>query len=87
MRRLISSNSHHTGAESRKSRIKFLRDRVQSELPIRLCTRASTTKMYPSQSGKNRYAVRTPGIIQFSGQQTATRISPTQPRAGHSDGL
>src|SRR6266436_6762659 len=54
VRKLISSNNHHTGAESTKSSTKFFRDRVQSELPARLCARASTTKMYPSQSRKNR---------------------------------
>src|SRR4029453_13624666 len=54
VRRLISSNDHHTGAETTKSSTKFFRERDHSELPGRLQTKASTTKMYPSQSGKNR---------------------------------
>src|SRR5437868_15344780 len=53
-RTLISSNNHHTGAESAKSNTKFLRERVQIESPTRRCTRASTIKIYPIQSGKNR---------------------------------
>ena len=35
VRTLISSNNHHTGAESRKSRTKFFRERDQIELPAR----------------------------------------------------
>src|SRR5438552_15939077 len=55
VRRLISSNSHHTGAENKKSSTKFFRERDQSEMPPpRLHTRASRTKIYPSQSGKKR---------------------------------
>src|SRR5262245_34428148 len=54
VRRLISSNNHHTGAEITNSSTKSLRDRVQSELPVRLQTKASTAKIYPSHSGKNR---------------------------------
>src|SRR2546423_4779958 len=54
VRRLISSNDHHTGAEITNSSTKYFRDRLQSELPVRLHTKASTTKMYPSQRGKNR---------------------------------
>src|SRR5438093_10807634 len=54
VRRLISSNNHHTGAESTKSSAKLFGDREQSELPVRCCTRTSTTKMYPSQSRKNK---------------------------------
>src|SRR5436853_5232681 len=71
VRRLISSNNHQTGAEKQKSSTNLFRDRDQSELPVHLHTRASTIRMYPSQSGKNRYEVRTPGRIQLSGQQTA----------------
>jgi hypothetical protein len=37
--------------------------------------------MYPSQSGKKRYAVRSPGSVQFNGQQTASRPNPNQPWA------
>src|SRR4030095_12278130 len=76
VRKLISSNSHHTGADTKKSSRKSLRDRIQRELPVRLCTNASTTKISRSHSGKNRKAVRTAGSSQFSGQQTATRINP-----------
>src|ERR1043166_2088428 len=47
VRKLISSNSHHTGAETTKSSTKFFRERDQSELPRRLQTEASTTKIYP----------------------------------------
>src|SRR5438046_3097454 len=54
VRRLISSNNHHTGADKQKSSTKSLRERDQNELPARIHTKASTTKMYPSQSGKNR---------------------------------
>src|SRR5882724_2625970 len=54
VRRLISSNDHHTGAEIKKSSRKSFRERDQSELPARFQTSASTTKMYPSQSGKNK---------------------------------
>src|SRR6266480_2222345 len=54
VRRLISSNDHHTGAEMRNSRTKSLRERIQMELPVRICTRASATRMYPSHKGKNR---------------------------------
>src|SRR5215472_13046849 len=54
VRRLISSNSHHTGGEIKNSSTKFLRDRAQSEVPVRFQTNASTTRMYPSHSGKNR---------------------------------
>src|SRR5262249_53516328 len=61
VRRLISSNNHQTGAEKQKSSANFFRERDQRELPTRPETKASTTKIYPSQSGKNRTAVRTPG--------------------------
>src|SRR5437762_8202957 len=44
VRRLNSSNSHHTGAEKQKSRTKSLRERDQIELPARAKTKASTTK-------------------------------------------
>src|SRR5437762_6345863 len=54
VRRLITSNSHHTGAENKKSSTKFFRERDQSEMPPRLHTSASRTKIYPSQSGKKR---------------------------------
>src|SRR5262249_46848608 len=53
VRKLISSNSHHTGAEMKKSRTKFFRECDQSELPVRLCTSTSIIKMYPSHNGKN----------------------------------
>src|SRR5437867_11378091 len=43
VRRLINSNSHHTGAEMKKSSTKSFRDRTQVELPVRSCTSASTT--------------------------------------------
>src|SRR5262245_9203688 len=82
VRRLISSNNHQTGAEKQKSSANFFRERDQRELPTRPQTKASTTKIYPSQSGKNRTEVRTPGSIQLSGQQTAINSKPTQPRAG-----
>src|SRR6516165_6718404 len=82
VRRLINSNNHHTGAEKQKSSTNLFRERDQRELPARLQTKASTTKMYPSQSGKNRTEVRTPGSVQLSGQQTAINSRPTQPRAG-----
>src|SRR4030095_15838680 len=82
VRRLINSNNHQIGAEKQKSSTKLFRERDQSELPVRVETRASTTKIYPSQSGKNSQEVRTPGTIQLSGQQTATNNSPAQPRAG-----
>src|SRR5215471_10029142 len=82
VRRLISSNNHHTGAEKQKSSTNLFRERDHRELPARLQTKASTTKMYPSQSGKNRTEVRTPGSVQLSGQQTAINSRPTQPRAG-----
>src|SRR5438067_6289579 len=39
VRRLISSNNHHTGAERKKSSTKCFRDRDHSELPARLQTR------------------------------------------------
>src|SRR4030095_1068432 len=65
-----------------KSSTKLFRERDQSELPVRVETRASTTKIYPSQSGKNSQEVRTPGTIQLRGQQTAIKNSPAQPRAG-----
>src|SRR5438046_7869113 len=54
VRKLISSNSHHTGAEITNSTAKSLRERDQIESPARFSTRASTTRMYPSHSGKNR---------------------------------
>src|SRR6266550_4323680 len=54
VRKLNSSNNHHTGAEKQKSSTKSLRERDQIELPVRVQTKASTTKTYPSQSGKNR---------------------------------
>src|SRR5205823_5752860 len=82
VRRLISSNNHQLGAEKQKSSTKPFRERDQSELPARVETRASTTRIYPSHNGKNSQAVRTPGIIQLSGQQTTTSSRPTQPRAG-----
>ena len=82
VRRLINSNNHQIGAEKQKSSTKFFRERDQSELPARVETRASTTRIYPSQSGKNSQDVRTPGTIQLRGQQTATKNSPAQPRAG-----
>src|SRR5438552_18169396 len=44
VRRLNSSNNHHTGAEKQKSRTKSLRERDQIELPVRDLTKASTTK-------------------------------------------
>src|SRR6266576_825581 len=53
VRRLNSSNNHHTGAEKQKSSTKSLRERDKIELPTRVRTMASTTKTYPSQSGKN----------------------------------
>src|SRR5437762_2029256 len=84
VRRLISSNNHQIGAEKQKSSTKLFRERDQSELPARVKTRASTTRIYPSQSGKNSQEVRAPGTIQLSGQQTATNSSPAQPRAGQS---
>src|SRR5262249_59883436 len=77
VRRLISSNNHQTGAEKQKSSTNLFRERDQSELPARLQTKASTTKIYPSQSGKNRTEVRTPGSIQLSGQQPAITSRPT----------
>src|SRR5690349_22269568 len=82
VRRLISSNNHQIGAEKQKSSTKLFRERDQSELPARTQTRASTTRIYPSQSGKNNHEVRTPGIVQLSGQQNATKRSPAQPRGG-----
>lgn len=82
VRRLINSNNHQLGAEKQNRSTKFFRERDQSELPERVDTRASTTRMYPSQSGKNNQTVRTPGNVQLSGQQIATDSSPTQPRAG-----
>src|SRR5262249_30740366 len=82
VRVFISSNNHQTGAEKQKSSTNVFRERDQRELPVRVQTKASTTKTYPSQSGKNRTEVRTPGSVQLSGQQTATNSSPTQPRAG-----
>src|SRR5437016_14672403 len=54
VRRLNSSNNHHTGAEKQKSSTKSLRERDHIELPARVQTKASTAKTYPSQSGKNR---------------------------------
>src|SRR6266481_5212098 len=65
------------------STTKSLRERDQSELPVRRSTHASTTRIYPSQSGKNRYAVRIPGNVQFNGQQIASRPNPNQPCSGH----
>src|SRR5436853_4599562 len=44
VRRLNSSNNHHTGAEKQKSSTKSLRERDQIELPARVRTKASTTK-------------------------------------------
>jgi hypothetical protein len=79
---LISSNNHQTGAEKQKSSTNLFRERDQREFPARLQTKASTTKIYPSQSGKNRTEVRTPGSIQLRGQQTAINSRPTQPRTG-----
>src|SRR5438045_5033750 len=83
VRKLISSKNHQTGAEKQKSSTNLFRERDQSELRARVQTRASTTRTYPSQSGKNRYEVRGPGSIQLRGQQTTSNNSPTQPRAGH----
>src|SRR5215831_4140985 len=82
VRVLISSNNHQTGAEKQKRSTNLFRERDQRELPVRVQTKASTTRIYPSQSGKNRTEVRTPGSIQLSGQQTAINSRPTQPRAG-----
>src|SRR5437899_1309723 len=65
------------------STTKSLRERDQSELPVRRSTHASTTRIYPSQRGKNRYAVRIPGSVQFNGQQIASRPNPNQPCNGH----
>src|SRR6266581_4126488 len=76
VRRLITSNNHQTGAEIANNNTNSLRERVQREVPVRLSTNPSTTRIYPSQSGKNRYAVRIPGKNQFSGQKMATRSSP-----------
>src|ERR1700747_347555 len=53
VRRLMTSNSHHTGAETKNSSTKFLRDRAQSDVPVRFHTKASTIRIYPSHSGKN----------------------------------
>src|SRR5207248_8359504 len=78
----MSSNNHQTGAEKQKSSTNFRGERDQSELPWRADTRASTRRMYPSQSGKNSHEVRALGSIQLNSQQTASRSSPTQPRAG-----
>src|SRR5207237_8209852 len=44
VRRLNSSNSHHTGDEKQKSNTKSLRERDQIELPARGQTKAATTK-------------------------------------------
>src|SRR5438874_12414638 len=44
VRRLNSSNHHHTGAEKQKSSTKSLRERDQIEIPVRDLTKASTTK-------------------------------------------
>ena len=82
VRRLISSKSHHTIAETANNDTKCFLERNQSELPVRAWTAASAVRMYPSQSGKKRKAVRAPGRVQFNGQHIATRISPAQPRAG-----
>src|SRR5438105_8500836 len=84
VRTLISSNNHQTGAEKQKSSTNLSRERDQSELPARVQTRASTIRIYPSQSGKNTKEVRTPGSIQLSGQQTAISSRPTKPRRGQS---
>lgn len=82
VRQLISSNNHQTGAEKQKRRANLFRERDQRDVPARVQTSASTTRTYPSQSGKNRYEVRGPGSIQLSGQQTAINTSPTPPRVG-----
>src|SRR2546421_9498510 len=44
VRKLNSSNNHHTGAEKQKSSTKSLCERDQIELPVRDLTKASTTK-------------------------------------------
>src|SRR6266536_1537843 len=44
VRRLNSSNNHHTGAEKQKRSTKSLGEREQIELPARVQTTASTTK-------------------------------------------
>src|SRR6266581_204188 len=79
----MTSKIHHTGDEATNSNTKSRRDRIQSELPVRRSTSASTTSTYPNQSGKNRYAVRIPGNVQFNGQQIAKSPTPNQPCNGH----
>src|SRR5688572_20678294 len=70
VRLLMTSKSHHAGAERTNSRTKSRRDRASKDVPLRARTKASTQRIYPSQSGKKRYAVRTPGRNQFNGQKT-----------------
>src|SRR5438552_10953816 len=84
VRRLISSNNHQTGAEKQKSSTNLFRERDQSELPARAQTRASTTRIYPSQSGKKRREDRRPGRLKLRDQQTPTVGGPTRPAGGES---
>src|SRR6184192_3410551 len=52
VRRLNSSNHHHTGAEKQKSSTKSLRERDQIELPARVQTKASTAKRSQAKAEK-----------------------------------
>jgi hypothetical protein len=41
----MASKSHHAGTDVKKSRTKSRRDRLQSDVPVRVRTRASTTRI------------------------------------------
>src|SRR5213594_3080230 len=68
VRSLMISNSHHAGADRTNSKMKSRRDRASNDVPLRARTSASVVRMYPTQSGKKRYAVGNPGRNQFKGQ-------------------
>ena len=76
---LIHSKIHQIGDDATNNRTKAFRERIQNEVPVWPSTSASRVRMYPSQSGKKRYAVRIPGNSQFNGQNTAISARPNQP--------
>ena len=79
VRQLMASKSHQTGTEITKSMAKSRGDRVSGELPVRRRTSASTTRMYPSHSGKNSTCVRGPVNNQFSNHATPSKRPPIAP--------
>ena len=73
VRKLISSNSHHTGADTKKSSRKSLRDRVQRELPVRLCTNARPPKCIRATTERTDKP---------SGRPAAASSAASKPRPG-----